>query len=149
MNEYLPELSLWKERWIDKKNLLTPNSLNTQSVNIHACVCFAQLPFVTKKRKLWQTLLPLKVSPTIANIHTQVEIQLVIITFAIFLVFFSWEDVGVSDTQMFVIDKRKFHCFYMETLGAILPPLMSLTFTKSAYKKWSPNLAWNIKLERV
>jgi hypothetical protein len=52
------------------------------------CV-FAQLPFAMKKRKLWQTLLPLKVSPTIANTHTQVEIQLVIITFAISLVFFS------------------------------------------------------------
>jgi hypothetical protein len=72
-----------------QKNLLTPNSLNTQSVNIHACVCFAQLPFAMKKRKLWQTLLPLKVSSTIANTHTQVEIQLVIITFAISLVFFS------------------------------------------------------------
>lgn len=39
--------------------------------------------------------------------------------------------------------------FILETLAAILPPLMSLIFTNSDNKKWSPNLAWNIKLERV
>jgi DNA-directed RNA polymerase len=39
--------------------------------------------FAKKEKKLWQTLLPLKVSQQFANIqqqHTQVEIQLVIIT---------------------------------------------------------------------
>jgi hypothetical protein len=81
LHEYMPEL-VCNERIDDgQKNLLTPNSLNTICQYSFTCVCFAQLPFCKKREKLWQTLLSLKVSQQFANIqHTQVEIQLVIIT---------------------------------------------------------------------
>jgi len=60
------------------------------SIFIHMCV-FCSTSFLQKKRKLWQTsLLSFKVSQQLQNTHTQVEIQLVIITLqSISLVFFS------------------------------------------------------------
>jgi hypothetical protein len=71
----LPELFSYEriDEWTK-----TPNSLNTICQYSHAC--FAQLPSFCEKEKIVADITSIESFTTIENTHTQVEIQLVIIT---------------------------------------------------------------------
>jgi len=123
----------------------------TQSVNIHACVCFCSTSFCDEKEKIVADITSIE-SFTNNCKHTyssrnSVSYHHICNFFSLF--FLRGCGAGFQTPRRLWLRMLFFHCFYMETLAAILPPLMSLAFTKSDNKKWSLNLAWNIKLERV
>jgi hypothetical protein len=152
----LPELSYERIDDGPKKNYLHPIHYWTQSVNIHSHVCVLLNFLFAKKEKIVADIITFIQSfTTIAKHfrHTQVEIQLVIITLqSISLVFFSWEDVGggggFQTPRCCCYWQKYFHWFLYGNFSSNSSPLMSLTFTKKVITKSGlQSCMKNIKLE--
>lgn len=120
LHEYLPELSY--ERIDDGQTKFTYTQFTEHNLSIfHSHVCFAQLPFAKKRENFGRHYFHCKFHNNCKHTYSSrnwVRYHHI----AISLVFFSWEDVRVSDTQMLVCYWQKtFIVSYMETLAAILP----------------------------